>query len=116
MGHGSGSGCFDEGFLGFLLRDEGSGLLSSQVPDRSAAVGLSLDRKLLSEEGRGDIGNAGVSVEMLGPLLMAEVSQLDRVLSSIEYNRKEQLSSTVFWKLWMVGSSGGSGSREEKSL
>ena len=87
--------CFDEGLLRFFLRGGGSGLPSSRVPNWLTAVRFSFDLRPQSEERRGAIGNARVSVEVLDPLLMAEAMQLDRVLLSIEYDRKEELSSAV---------------------
>ena len=94
--------CFDEGFLGFLLRGGDCGLRPSQVPCWSAAVGSSFDPRPQSVEGRGNIGSARVSVEIFDPLLMVEALQLDRVLPSIEYDRKEGLTSGVVGKLWIA--------------
>ena len=95
LGHGSDSVSFDEGLLDLLLRGGGSGLPSSQVLNRSAVVSFSFDSRPQSEEGRDDIGRAGVSDEILDPLLLAEALHLDRVLSSTGYNPKEELSSSV---------------------
>lgn len=87
--------CFDEELPGFLLRCGGFGLQTPELLDGSAAAGLSFDLESQSEEGSCLIGNVEVSVEMLGPLLMARALQLDRVLPSIKYDGKKELSSGV---------------------
>ena len=87
--------CFDEELPGFLLRCGGFGLQTPELLDGSAAAGLSFDPASQSEEGSCVIGNVEVSVGMLDPLLVARTLQLDRVLASIKYDVKKELSSGV---------------------
>lgn len=84
-GHESGSVCLAEGPPGFLLWCGGSSLRASELLGWVAVAELSLSSWLNSEKGSGDTGNAGLSGEMLIPVLLSEVLELKPVLPWIEF-------------------------------